>query len=170
MNSNEVGSVEAARDRLNGWRERARTNQKAHYDEAERHRRFHFWFGVFAIVISAGVLTTAAMVFTLVKFWGEDLTRLLLGFLGLLAAVASAIQTFSKFSEWSAEYHAAARKYGIINRNIEKHLALPLPSGDQLRALLDDIETQMNTAALAVPAIPRARWSKVPDEVTPKHP
>lgn len=108
------------------------------------------------------------MVFTLVKYWGEDITRLLLGVLGLLAAVASAIQTFSKFSEVGADYHAAARTYGIIHRSIEKHLALPLPSGDELRALLDDIETQINSASRAAPAIPRSRWPKVPDEITPK--
>lgn len=168
MNADDIDSLEAARALLNLWRDRARTNQKAHYDQAERYRRLHFWFGAFAIIVSAAVLTTAAMVFTLVKFIGEDVTRLALGLLGFVAAVLSAIQTFSKFSEFSAEHHGAARKFGNINRNVEKHLALPMPPIDELRILLTDIEQQLNTAAERVPAIPRNWWQRVPKEVTPE--
>ena len=95
------------------WHERVHTNQKAHYAASKRFNKLHYTIGVPAIVLSA--IAGA----TLLTEIDNALVKVIVGLIGLFAAILSGIQTFYSPAKRSEAHRVAAIRLGQIRREIE---------------------------------------------------
>lgn len=147
------------------WKKRARINQKAHYMVAERLHGRNFQLGVPVVILSTVVGTSVfATLADDVSIWG----RVVVGVVSITVAVLSALQTFFRFNERAEQHRAAAIQYGVLNRELERLLALPPAEDGGIAKAVLAVEQKFNDLAMQVPAIPGALWSKVPAELTPE--
>ena len=97
-------------------REQCLTVGYSHYDAAEMAEGRSKLFGVPTIVTSTVVGTA---IFSTIDSSPAFEWRVVAGFLSLLAAVFSGLQTFFRFSELAESHKAAGASYGALRRQLD---------------------------------------------------
>ncbi len=107
---------------LENWHRRIRIAQAAHYQEANRFRKRHYWLGVPVVVLST---TVGTGVFASLS--DKELPEMLTIFLGLIsiaAAVLASLQTFLNYSERSSKHLKVATALSSLKKETEENLVL----------------------------------------------
>jgi hypothetical protein len=139
---------------LQSWRNRAYAAQSAYYLEAERLLHWHYVLGIAVVVMS----TMAGS--SMLTDKGSGISPMLIGLLGILAAILAGLQTFLKLGETATRNGVAADWYAAIRREIEELQVLPPPLRGDMRISLDAIRTDMNKAGQNAPALREHLWAK----------
>jgi ATP-dependent protease ClpP protease subunit len=105
--------MEHLEDRIAEWKRQVNHDQKAHYALAIKHKRYHYWMG-----IAATLITVLAAVSLLAGTVHPDL-RNLLGTLTLLAALICVVQTFFSQARLAERHRAATSRLVLARRDIE---------------------------------------------------
>ena len=143
------------------WGRRATAAQHAHYLLATRLRRRTLVLGLPVTIFSAVVGTSLFATLADQKATVPTPLRVIIGSISLLAAVLSAIQTFLRFAERSAQHAQAADWYSAIRREAEELLALPPDKRGDPRKALDALRKELNKAGQTYPEIGDKLWHRV---------
>jgi hypothetical protein len=111
------GSVEHAWEMLNGYRTFVSIHCQAHGDLAHRYARFHFWFGIIAIVLSA--LAGSSVLDAVATDAPWLLPPTAVGVIALFAGGFAAVQTFMGFADRAQSHKSAASLYAAARRKID---------------------------------------------------
>jgi Protein of unknown function (DUF4231) len=158
MTINEWTSVEQL---LSDWKSRIEGWQLAHYESAKHYVRLNYWLGIPVIIFTTFVGTSVFA--TLDKSVDIKFIKIMIGFISILAAVLTALQTFFRFSDRAEKHRTAAARYGVIEREIQQILAYPsqkkidLLQGS-LELLLDKLRDRIDALATEAPEIPQRVW------------
>ena len=144
---------------LSTWHRRMDACQHAYYLEAERYKRWHFWLGVPAVILSSIVGT--AVFATLEKESLGIVTRVIIALVSIAAAVLAGLQTFLRLSEMSAAHAQAGDWYAAIKRDIEQLRALRREERGSARACTDVLRKEMNKAGQKAPELRESLWMEV---------
>jgi len=106
-------------DMISDWQARIDLNQKAHWVCLERLDKVHFVIGLSAIILST-LAGTALLLGT-----ENVVARMTAGFIGLLSAVLSGIQTFYNHARRSGMHRAASTQLSQLRRQLEALDKLP---------------------------------------------
>jgi Protein of unknown function (DUF4231) len=147
-------------DLLDKWRQRTRTYQKAHYDAAEQLHRRNYQLGVPVVVLSAIVATS---VFATISQDPGIWSHIAVGIVSIAVAVLSALQTFFRFAERAEQHRAAAIRYGIINRELERLRTFAPSNQEGAQSVVMQIEQKLNDLAEHTPAIPLVLLARTRD-------
>jgi hypothetical protein len=98
---------------IDDWKQRVNDNQKANYALAIKNNKYHYWIGLPAII-----LTTIAGV-TLLAEVEEPRIRIIVGIVGIIAAILSVIQTFYSHAKRAENHRFVASQLVHIRRDIE---------------------------------------------------
>jgi hypothetical protein len=150
---------------LDHWRQRVRTLQKLHYDRAEVFARKNMWLGLPAAVLSGSA--GASVLVSVVEPFGAGGT-IAVGFVSIVAATLSILQTTLKLDEQAQQHRSAGIGYGVLNRSLEHALAVPPSSEEGVQIMVDRFEQQLNQLAQHVPAIPRKLFANLPPGYVPE--
>jgi hypothetical protein len=137
------------------WQERALLALFAYNRAANRCRTWNTGIGLVVAVLSAVVGTSVFASF------GQSVStraKILVGSISLLAAVMSGIQAFAALPQRIDEYEKAARRFGIIRREIEQIRTLTPAS--QIENELSRMRAALDAAAEVSPNAPRNIWNK----------
>lgn len=113
-------SCENLKDLLFEWLERAKKSQQAHRAASKEFNRRHIVIGVLSVILSTFVGTA---VFATLSQQVNLYMQIFVGFLSVLAAVLSALNTFLRYEEISNRHAVAASKYSSIYRQLEYCIA-----------------------------------------------
>lgn len=155
---------ECPTDLLELWRHRQRSNQRAHYQMAERSTTRSFWFGVASAIISGAV---GFLILMAVRYDPPVWLLVTIGCLSIIGAVIAAVATSAKWSEKAAQHHAAGAAYGAVLRPIEEALVLPPQSDDAMRMLVQELRKEIDAIPIKAPPIPKRVWETLSPELTP---
>lgn len=144
---------------LQTWRLRMYACQHAYYSEAERLRRWHFWLGIPAVVLSSVVGT--AVFATLENQQIGISTRVAVAVVSVLAAVLTGLQTFLRLAETASAHGVAADWYSAIKRDIEQLQALRREERGRSKDCIDALRKEINKAGQSSPALRESLWMKV---------
>jgi hypothetical protein len=144
---------------LSTWHRRMDACQHAYYLEAERYKRWHFWLGVPAVILSTIVGTA---VFATLENQSVGITaRVIIALVSIAAAVLAGLQTFLRLSETAAEHAHAADWYSAIKRDIEQLRALRREERGSAKACTDTLRKEMNKVAQKSPELRESLWMSV---------
>ena len=115
---------------LKNWHRRIRIAQAAHYQEANRFRKLHYWLGVPVVILSTTVGT--GVFATLSDKDLPDLLTIFLGLVSITAAVLASLQTFLNYSERSSKHLKAATALSSLKKETEENLVLLGEDQDRL--------------------------------------
>jgi hypothetical protein len=113
-NSKEVIMNENSVNLIEDWHTRVKVNQNAHYGTAQRFNKLHYAIGLPAIILSAIAGATLLIEVT------DPRIRIMVGLIGLLAAVLSGVQTFYSHAKRAEIHRVTAIQLGQLRRDIEK--------------------------------------------------
>lgn len=153
----ELSSWSVAEPILGAWYRRARESQFAHYVAANRYSRTSKLLGIPSVVLAAAAGST--LLATLNGSASMEL-RLVAGFVALLAAVLSALQTFLGLADLSEQHRRTASRYGAIRRQIEQYQATLPIKGMTLSTTMGNLRGCLDDAAEAAPDVPAWAWKK----------
>ena len=137
------------RNLLGTWYKRAEACHKCHFLASHRYSRYNYMIGIPTILFTTVVATS---VFASLSTESRSVIAVVvIGFVSIVAAILSSLQTFLGFAERADRHRDAGVKYGTIGRTMELLLnenALPAgPEAATLKKELDDL-------AAASPKIP----------------
>jgi len=138
---------------LNRWHLKCRRNRFANYSAANHFSKKHNQLGVLSVSISAIVGTS---VFASLGKMVEPSVQISVGFISLVAAILTALQTFLKYGERSAKHRLIGARYGALVRQIEI-----LSSNGQQDIDIREIERMkidMDEVAEKAPELPEKIW------------
>lgn len=98
---------------INDWKQRVDDNQKANFALAIKHNKYHYWLGLPAIIFT----TVAGL--TLLAEGAEPRMRIVVGIVGIIAAILSAIQTFYSHAKRAENHRFEASQLVHVRRDIE---------------------------------------------------
>jgi hypothetical protein len=141
---------------LRGWllpahKARARQDEAARRDEKRRD-----CIGAPAVAFSAIAGTS---VVASINNSPSEWVSLLIGLLGISAAVLAGLQTFLDYPTRLAQHHAAGTKYKAIIRELEQVLV-----GSQSAfppTLVSDVRERLDELEAAAPVVPSGIWNRV---------
>jgi hypothetical protein len=141
------------------WQRRMTACQHAYYLEAERFRRWHFWLGIPAVVLSSVVGT--AVFATLEKTDIGMFPRIFIALVSIAAAVLAGLQTFLRLAETASSHGAAADWYAAIKRDIEQLLAMRAEDRGNAKTSTDTLRKEINKVGQKSPELRETLWTKV---------
>jgi hypothetical protein len=147
-------SVKSLEQLLADWRRRARESQFAHYEAVKPLVRANTSFGVVAVVLSTFVGTS---LFATLESQSTSSFRLLIGFISVLAAVLSSLQTFLRYSERAEKHRAAGARFGSLRREIELVQAKGPPYDE---ARIETLREKLDSISSEAPEISEIVWKK----------
>jgi hypothetical protein len=148
----------------------------AHYDMAEIYRLRHRRFGI--VVVAVTSIAGAAALVSLAKLANpsfENLTKIGIALLSLLATVLAALQTFLGFSDLQNQHKRSGDGYSIARREIES-LVMKYPNAtgvtgekgtnefDSVKKILDDLD---NTSPTIPDTVYNRAAAKTPPDSAP---
>lgn len=152
------------------WHRRCRQSQRLNYVTGNIYLRYHYIVGIISIVLSAIVSSTFFAQInqqTVTQQMSSTATTIITyvaGFLSILVAILSALQTFFRFYEKSEKYKSISAKYGAIRRQLEHLMALDQITEKELERKLEDIRKSMDDLAINSLSIPeRVKKAQVKD-------
>ena len=141
------------------WQRRMTACQHAYYSEAERFKRWHFWLGIPAVILSSVVGT--AVFATLENEKIGILPRIFIALVSIAAAVLAGLQTFLRLAETSSTHGAAADWYAAIKRDIEQLLAMRAEERGHAKACADALRKEINKVGQKSPELRESLWTTV---------
>jgi len=137
------------RDLLETWYKRAEACHRCHYLASHRYSRYNYMIGIPTILFTTIVGTS---VFASLSTDSRSVVAtVIIGFVSIMAAILSSLQTFLGFSERSDRHRDAGIKYGTIGRKMELFLnEFAIPTGQEAVAL----KKELDEIAAASPKIP----------------
>jgi hypothetical protein len=139
---------------LSDWHRRARESQFAHYEAVKPLARANTSFGIVVVVLSSFVGTS---LFATLESQATPSFRLVIGFISVLAAVLSSLQTFLRYAERAEKHRASGARFGSLRREIELLQATGAPY-DQGR--IENIREKLDSISSESPEISENVWKK----------
>ena len=137
------------RNLLEIWYKRAEACHKCHFLASHRYSRYNYMIGIPTILFTTVVGTS---VFASLSTKSISVTAtVVIGFVSIMAAILSSLQTFLGFSERADRHRDAGVKYGTIGRKMELMLnENAMPDGPEAAAL----KKEADDLAATSPRIP----------------
>jgi hypothetical protein len=137
------------RNLLETWYKRAEACHKCHFLASHRYSRYNYMIGIPTILFTTVVGTS---IFASLSTESRSvLATVVIGFVSIMAAILSSLQTFLGFSERADRHRDAGVKYGTIGRKMELLLnENVMPDGPEAVALKKEVDD----LAAASPKIP----------------
>jgi hypothetical protein len=146
---------------LKEWRLRVAAASEAHYNLASDLRRKNLRLGIPVVILSSvvgtGMFATLADSNTAFP-WS---IRLAVGFISMLAAVLSGVQTFVRFGERAEKHVVAADWYAAVRRDVDQLLALSAEERGKPKDCFDRIRKEMAKIGQQSPEIGDRMWDIV---------
>lgn len=158
----ELSAWSIAEPILGSWYRRARESQFAHYVAASNYARLSKVFGIPSVGLAAAAGSTLFV--TLSEAASMEL-RLVVGFVALLAAVFSALQTFLGLPELAEQHRSTASQYGAIRRQIEQYQATFPVQNMALSAKMEEVRRRLDDVARAAPNVPDWAWDRAQSHI-----
>ena len=137
---------------LQRWLKRTRESSFAHNAAEERYFKTNLLLGVPASLFSAIVGTT---VFASLEKDVDVRIKILVGFISIITAILTGLQTFLRYSERAERHRKIAAQYGSIRRTIEQNLVFE----DKLTYdVVDQIRKQLDSVGGEAPNVPSTLW------------
>jgi hypothetical protein len=151
MTNQNISSLERL---MSDWHRRARESQFAHYEAVKPLVKANTSMGVVAVVLSTFVGTS---LFATLEAQATSTYRIIIGFISVMAAVLSSLQTFLRYSERAEKHRAAAAKFGSLRREIEFLQATGAPY-DMTR--VETLRERIDSISSDAPEISERVWKK----------
>jgi hypothetical protein len=137
------------RNLLETWYKRAEACHKCHFLASHRYSKYNYMIGIPTIVVTTVVGTS---VFASLSTESRAVVATLaIGFVSIMAAILSSLQTFLGFPERADRHRDAGVKYGTIGRKMELLInENAMPNGAEAAAL----KKELDDLAAASPKIP----------------
>lgn len=145
---------------LDGWLAGIRVLTVGHYAAAKHFEECHRNLGVPVIVLSTIVGTA---VFASIESSPAEWAQALVGFLSLLAAILSGLQTFLGYSQLAEKHKRAAVNYSQLRRELDEFCAYP-PEKDERKPFLDTFRQRWDALEQEAPTIPDKVYKAVAAE------
>lgn len=144
-------------DLLNKWNKRLREGQFSHYQAERYYKKYHYFFGVPAIILT---MISGSLVFLFDVYLGFDSYGVIIGLSSFLSSILVGIQTFVKFSELSEKHLNAAVKYGSLRREVERIKVMMYESDDseKLERDVSALKLQIDDLAAGSPNVSKRIW------------
>jgi hypothetical protein len=143
---------------LEDWRGVGLKASRKHSNACDFYEKLDGFYGIGSTALTAVV---GSAVFVTLRHSPGVVAPAIVGSVGIVAAIASGIQTTAKYGQRAERHRQASRQYGAAVRQIDELRALPPGSGevqsrlDALRKIFDD------TGAMA-PNVPPRIWNAGP--------
>ena len=147
-------STTSLKQLLADWHRRTRESQFAHYEAVKPLVRANTALGVIAVTLSTFVGTS---LFATLEAQSVPEFRLFIGFVSVLAAVLSSLQTFLRYSERAEKHRGAAARFGSLRREIEFLQASGAPY-DKER--IESLREKMDSISSEAPEISGRVWQR----------
>ena len=142
---------------LRDWLRRAREDQHSQHEAGKFCRSFNYWLRIPVIVLTTALGTAA---FASLEKQVSNSIKMWFGGLSIFAAVLTAISTHFKFFEQSEMHKILGAKYGIIRRDIEAVLHLPMNERESPKVVVDRIRKQFDDIASEGTVVSGRIWKK----------
>lgn len=149
---------------LEEWFRRARENQHAHRDCGDHFSRFHLFFGVPTIVLTALAGVVALFTFQRSGMPGVQIT---IGLLCVLASVLAALHTFLRFAERAEKHRRSAAAYARVRRELEYLKTFPPGDTTELESRLHKISDYIDALEKESPDVPNSIREKTLEYLPP---
>jgi uncharacterized protein YqhQ len=151
---------------LTDWFRRVRESQRTHYECGTHFRRLHYVLGIPAIVLSAvvGTAVFASLAETTPTTW----SRIIVGLVSIVAAVAASLQTFLKYGETADMHRVAGAQYGAIRRSLELLKTMPPSTMEEMQVQITTIKDLMDRLASEAPGVPSRMKDRIDKELKSK--
>jgi hypothetical protein len=152
------GLSQSVESLLEEWRKMALKATGRHSSACDYYERLDSFYGVGSTVLTAVVGST---VFVTLQSSAAEGIRIAAGVVGVIAAVASGIQTAAKYGQRAERHRQASRHYAVVVRQIAEIRALPPPS-EHIQAELDALRKSLDDTGAMAPNVPPNIWFERP--------
>jgi hypothetical protein len=158
---------EALEALYDSWHRRVAAAERGHRTMADRLRRRHVTMGVsvafLTLATSAGAFLSLRDTETTISTGGfePDVVLLVVGSIGVLAALLVAAQTFLRSAAAAEGHRIAAVRYEALRREMATTLARPRETRDQPDLILTATRLRIDRYARESPAIGGRLWRKL---------
>jgi hypothetical protein len=148
------------------WARQIEAHQVAHDRAAKQLESQHYWVGLPATIFAA---VAGGTLFTELQ---DPMVKVLIGAIGLLAAVLTAVQTFLSLAKRAEQHRSAATQLGALKRSIEIVQEWPLAGAEakqfaeEINKRLTEIENSAPTVNVAADVGPLMRMSPAIDALS----
>ncbi|HWE82727.1 MAG TPA: SLATT domain-containing protein [Gaiellaceae bacterium] len=140
---------------LANWRGVAVEASEKHSNACDHYENLDGWLGIGSTALTAIV---GSAVFVSIQHSPGDAAQAIVGFIGVVAAIASGIQTTAKYGQRAERHRQASRQYGATVRQIDELRALP-PGASDLQARLDSLRKGFDDTGAMAPNVPPNIWN-----------
>jgi hypothetical protein len=134
------------------WYRRARLAQLAHSRQAGLVRRAHWAIGIPATVLSAAV--GSAVISQVAEQY-----QLVVGVMGLLAALLVGLQTFLRLDDRVREHEASSRQFGQIRRHLSQLGTIAGQPRESVGRTLDEVRERYDGVSEGSPNVSDRVWT-----------
>lgn len=152
------GLSQAVENLLEEWRKMALKATGRHSSACDYYERLDSVYGVGSTVLTAVVGST---VFVTLQSSAAEGIRIAAGVVGVIAAVASGIQTAAKYGQRAERHRQASRHYAVVVRQIAELRALP-PPPESIQTQLDALRKSLDDTGAMAPNVPPNIWFERP--------
>ena len=142
---------------LEEWQRRATLHLVVFNKAANRSGR---WNGILGWLTVALIALVGTSVFATLEHNVGLAARILVGSVGVVAAVLAVTLVVGRFPEHAEEYRKAGRRFGAIRREIEEARLLAPNDNAEIRKLLDHFRDLLDRAAEDSTNAPPGLWNK----------
>lgn len=144
---------ESAEELLREWCERARLSQHSQHDAGKALRVVGYCVNVPSVVIPAVMGATALF---LVNQTISNGVLVWFGIGGVVGALLTSLDLMFKFGERGRQHSEYGASYGVVRREVEEILALPIQDRGQIKECLDSIRGKLDRLGEESPVV--AGW------------
>ena len=145
------------RELLLKWRKNIRTAKKSHFIMADKFRSIHFIFGVPIIILATFATTTIFITI----FNNNILLNLMAGIISIISTILASLMTFFNYSQRSENHNKIARRYSILQRDIENIITFENIDGNVEKKLIQDLKNKIDKIDSVSLIIPNKIWDNV---------
>lgn len=151
-----AGTLEPSIEKLlTNWRGVAVEASRKHSNACDHYETLDGWLGIGSTALTAIV---GSAVFVSIQHSPGDAAQAIVGFIGVVAAISSGIQTTAKYGQRAERHRQASRQYGATVRQIDELRALP-PGATDLQARLDSLRKNFDDTGAMAPNVPPKIWN-----------
>ena len=136
---------------LNQWLNGIKINDIAHRRAAAYYKNLG---RVLGIPVTVFTIVTGTIIFSTLGSSENDQILLVVGFISLIAAIMSGLQTFLNYEELSVRHQASGIKYGYLRRHVDEILCFS-HDPEQLQKIMQEIREEWNRIEEESPTIPQ---------------
>ncbi len=151
-----AGPPPGPRALLDQW---SKTATKAAGRHADASDHFEHWDSVLGLTSAVLAAIVGSTIFISLQQTTSLIVKVAAGAIGLIAAVAAAVQTTVKYGARAERHRQASRQYGALLRQVDELRALPPPLGE-LQARIDQLRKGFDDAGTAAPDVPPRIWNR----------